>query len=149
MLVKQSRKHYVRVRYAETDKAGVAHHSAYLIWFEEGRVEWLRAVGQTYSDLETRGIHFPVREVSCRYRSPAFFGDALCVTTTLDKVGKASVAFTYRIVRPVDDNLIAKGKTLHACVNEHGRVQPLPTELASFLPVPVTHAGVAKEKSAD
>lgn len=137
------------MRYAETDKAGVVHHSAYLIWFEEGRVEWLRALGQPYPDLETRGIHFPVREVNCRYRSPSFFGNALCVTTTLDKVGRASVSFTYRIVRTSDDNLIADGKTLHACVNERGRVQPLPAALASLLRAPVAHEGVAQEKSAD
>ena len=148
MLVQQSNKHYCRVRYAETDKAGMAHHSAYLIWFEVGRVEWLRALGQPYSDLEARGIHFPVREVSCRYRSPSFFDDLLCVMTTLAKVGKASVLFTYNIVRPSDDNSIADGQTLHACVDGTGRVQPLPAAIASLLRAPVTHERVTKEKSA-
>mgnify|MGYP001346812912 CR=1 FL=1 len=128
-----SSKHYVRVRYAETDKAGIAHHAAYLIWFEEGRVAWLRALGQPYSNLEARGIHFPVREVTCRYRSPSFFDNSLCVTTTLDKVGKASVSFTYRIDRPTDGLLIADGKTLHACVDGRGNVQRLPPAIADLL----------------
>ena len=83
-----SNTHTVRVRYAETDQAGMAHHSAYLPWFEEGRVELLRSVGKPYQALEAEGIHFPVREAYCRYWALALFDDLLRVTTTIEKVGE-------------------------------------------------------------
>ena len=128
-----SNTHTVRVRYAETDKAGMAHHAAYLVWFEEGRVELLRALGSPYRTLEAQGVHFPVRDARCRYRAVALFDDVLNVTTTVRHVGGASVRFGYRIVRPADDVVIAEGTTEHACVDYTGRVQRLPRTLREML----------------
>ncbi len=128
-----SNTHTVRVRYAETDQAGMAHHSAYLPWFEEGRVELLRSVGKPYQALEADGIHFPVREVYCRYWALVVFDDLLRVTTTIEKVGGASVRFGYRIVRKADDALIAEGHTHHACVDDAGKVRRLPRDLRELL----------------
>ena len=128
-----SNTHTVRVRYAETDQAGMAHHSVYLPWFEEGRVELLRSVGKPYQALEAEGIHFPVREAYCRYRALALFDDLLRVTTTIEKVGGASVRFGYGIVRKADDALIAEGHTHHACVDAAGKVRRLPRDLRELL----------------
>ncbi len=128
-----SNAHTVRVRYAETDQAGMAHHSAYLPWFEEGRVELLRSVGKPYQALEAEGIHFPVREAYCRYWALALFDDLLRVTTNIEKVGGASVRFGYRIVRKADDVLIAEGHTRHACVDDAGKVRRLPRDLRELL----------------
>ena len=128
-----SNTHPVRVRYAETDQAGMAHHSAYLPWFEEGRVELLRSVGRPYQALEAEGIHFPVREVYCRYWALVFFDDLLRVTTNIEKVGGASVRFGYRIVRKADDALIADAHTHHACVDDTGKVRRLPPYLRGLL----------------
>ena len=128
-----SNTHTVRVRYAETDQAGMAHHSAYLPWFEEGRVELLRSVGKPYQALEAEGIHFPVRKVYCRYWALVLFDDLLRVTTNIENVGGASVRFGYRIVRKADDALIAEGHTCHACVDDAGKVRRLPRSLRELL----------------
>lgn len=96
-------------------------------------MELLRSLGSPYRMLEARGIHFPVRDVSCRYRALALFDDALHVTTTVRHVGGASVRFGYRIVRPPDDTVIAEGMTEHACVDDTGRVQRLPRTLRELL----------------
>lgn len=128
-----SNSHSVRVRYAETDKAGMAHHSAYLIWFEEGRVELLRGLERPYRALEAAGVHFPVRDACCRYRALALFDDVLSLTTTVEHVGGASVRFGYRLVRPADGVLIAEGATQHACVDDQGRVRRLPPALRELL----------------
>lgn len=123
----------IRVRYAETDQAGMAHHSAFLPWFEVGRVELLRALGKPYQEFETEGFHFPVREVFCRYWVPARFDDELLITTTIEDVGGASTRFGYRIVRETDTILIAEGYTLHACVDNRGKVKRLPPAMRRFL----------------
>jgi acyl-CoA thioester hydrolase len=123
----------VRVRYAETDQAGVAHHSAFLPWFEVGRVELLRALGKPYQEFEAEGLHFPVREAFCRYWVPARFDDELLITTTIEEVGGASIRFGYRITREADVTLVAEGYTLHACVDNQGKVKRLLPEVRRFL----------------
>ncbi len=129
----QSHISVVRVRYAETDQAGMAHHSAFLPWFEVGRVELLRALGKPYQEFEAEGLHFPVREAFCRYWVPARFDDELLITTTIEEVGGASTRFGYRITREADATLIAEGHTLHACVDNQGKVKRLSPEVRQFL----------------
>ena len=68
-------------RYAETDKAGVVHHSVYSVWFEMGRTELLRANGLAYKDLETAGVFFVVAEMKIRYRRPAYYDERLLLET--------------------------------------------------------------------
>jgi acyl-CoA thioester hydrolase len=121
------------VRYAETDQAGMAHHSAFLPWFEAGRVELLRNLGKPYQELEAEGLHFPVREAFCRYWVPARFDDTLLLATTITEVGGASVRFGYRITREPDGVLIAEGHTLHACVDNSGKVKRLPLIVKKIL----------------
>jgi len=125
--------HAVRVRYAETDQAGMAHHAAFLPWFEEGRVELLRSLGKPYQQFEAEGVHFPVREAFCRYWTPARFDDVLLVSTVIEEIGGASARFGYRITRESDATLIAEGYTLHACVSDEGRVKRLPKEIRELL----------------
>jgi acyl-CoA thioester hydrolase len=121
------------VRYAETDQAGMAHHSAFLPWFEEGRVELLRSLGKPYQEFEAEGLHFPVREVFCRYWLPARFDDVLTVSTMIEEVGGASIRFGYHATRASDAALIAEGSTLHACVDNSGKVKRLPLEVRKML----------------
>ncbi|NOT54571.1 MAG: acyl-CoA thioesterase [Deltaproteobacteria bacterium] len=123
----------VRVRYAETDQAGMAHHSAFLPWFEVGRVELLRALGKPYQEFEAEGVHFPVREAFCRYWMPARFDDELLITTTIEEVGGASTRFGYRITRASDATLLAEGHTQHACVDNQGKIKRLPPEMKQLL----------------
>ncbi|MBI3756627.1 MAG: acyl-CoA thioesterase [Deltaproteobacteria bacterium] len=127
--------HTVRVRYAETDQAGMAHHSSFLPWFEEGRVELLRYLGKPYKEFEAEGLHFPVREAFCRYWGPARFDDVLIVETRITEVGGASVRFGYRITRQDDNALIAEGHTAHACIDDRGKVKRLPLEVRKLLSV--------------
>ena len=60
----------IRVRFADTDAQGVAHNSAYLVWFEVARVEYLRAFAGGYQALRDRGVEALVLESFCRYRVP-------------------------------------------------------------------------------
>ena len=73
----------IRVRYAETDKMGIAHHSNYLIWFEAGRSDLCRARGFSYKDMEEKDdALMVVAESYCRYKSPAYYEDvAACKNT--------------------------------------------------------------------
>ncbi len=69
----------IRVRYKETDRMGVVHHSNYVNYCEVARTEFMRARGLSYREMEERGIMLPVREVSMRYMASAYYDDLLTV----------------------------------------------------------------------
>ena len=123
-----------RVRYPEVDRMGVAHHTHYLVWFELGRTELMRAAGLPYGLLEDeRGILFPVIEAGARYRLPARYDDELEVHTRIAGLTPIRVRFEYRIVRPADGAALAEGFSVHAAVGRDGRPQRLPSELTERL----------------
>lgn len=89
--------HRFRVRYAETDAMGVAHHAAYLVWFEAARVEWVRALGFPFGAIEASGYLHAVREVRVQYRRPARFDQQLALRLALVAAGGPRLIFGYRL----------------------------------------------------
>ena len=69
----------LRVRYPETDKMGVVHHTNYFVYFEIARLEYLRGLGLPYSELEKDDTQLAVLEAHCKYKAPARFDDLLVV----------------------------------------------------------------------
>jgi acyl-CoA thioester hydrolase len=119
----------VRVRYQETDRMGVVYHANFLVWFEVGRVEYLRALGASYRQLEEEGVYFPVLEVGCKYHRPARFDDLLQVRTRAERIRWARLRFHYQLVRVVDGTLLAEGWTTHAATDDQGSPRRLPEEV--------------------
>jgi len=113
-------------RYAETDKAGVVHHSVYPVWFEMGRTELLRANGLAYTALEAAGVFFVIAEIHVKHRRPAYYDDKLELETVCSKVTAGKIEHTYRLTRPADSTLLAEGWTILACVNSEGKVRRVP-----------------------
>jgi len=116
----------IRVRYAEADQMGVAHHSRYWVYFEAGRTELLRAQGTAYRDLEQQGVFFVVAKCSARYYAPARYDDVLTLTTRVGKLGRVRIDHAYELRRKNDDELIATAETTLACVDRQGRLRPIP-----------------------
>ena len=114
----------VRVRYAETDRMGLVHHANYLVYFEQGRTELLRANGLSYKSLEDQGFLLVLTKVEVRYRSPARYDDLLTIRTSVTRMTMVRIDHRYEVLR--DGCLIADGTTTLACVDPEGRVQPLP-----------------------
>jgi acyl-CoA thioester hydrolase len=105
----------IRVRFADTDAQGVAHNSAYVVWFEVARVEYLREFAGGYQALRDEGVEALVLESFCRYRIPARFDDELVVHTRCVGPRGARFRYEYAIVR--GEELLADGFTEHACVD--------------------------------
>ena len=116
------------VRYAETDAQGIVHHSNYLVWFEEGRSDFLRQQGLYYSDLEKQGYFVVVAEAQVQYRAPAFYEDQVTIETTLARARSKVLEFTYRAVNAAG-TLLAEGRTVHVVLGRERRPVPLPQEL--------------------
>ena len=92
----------IRVRYEETDAAGVVYYANYLVYFEVARVEALRAVGVPITEVERRGVTLPAVSASCTYHSPARVDDLLDVAMWTEHVGRASFGFAYEVRRVVE-----------------------------------------------
>src|SRR5688572_13328486 len=141
----------IRVRYSECDPMGVAHHTAYPVWFEMGRTELLRGGGRapasqpdlieappplsreplgkrcgamSYRDLEDQGIFLAVVSLEVRYKKPARYDDLLMLETTLTGAGHVKIEHEYKLLR--DNLLLASGATTLACLDRQGRLRPLP-----------------------
>jgi acyl-CoA thioester hydrolase len=105
----------VRVRYADTDAAGVCYYANFLAFFEVGRVELLRHLGLPIREAEARGFVFPCAEAHVRYHRPALLDDLLAVELWVTDVRRSSFSFAYRVLR--GDELVASGETRHAAVD--------------------------------
>ena len=118
----------VEVRYAESDQMGFAHHSAAVVWFELGRVGWLRDVGLSYRKLEEDGVLLPVVRLDVRYLAPARFEDLVVIQSRVIEVTRVRVVFANRLLREEygQRTLLAEGEVELACVNRQGRPQRLP-----------------------
>ncbi len=104
----------VRVRYAETDQMGVVYYSNYLVWMEVGRVEYCKAVGFNYRDMEREDhVCLAVAEAQCRYVFPARYDDEVIVKTWIARASRRLVAFGYEMLRAEDGRVLAHGETTH------------------------------------
>ena len=110
----------IRVRYAETDKMGIAYHGNYFTWFEVARVNMLEELGIPYRDLEAEGYLLPVLECRAKFMSSAFFDDLLTVTTVMEDVPLARIELTYEVHR--GEELLCKGATTHGFVTASGEL---------------------------
>jgi acyl-CoA thioester hydrolase len=119
----------VRVRYAETDKMGVVYYANYLVWFEVGRCEWLRATGYSYQRLETDGTVLPVIQAQCEYRRPVRYDDEIDIRAKATLLSPARVRFDYHVVPSGAAEPSAVGWTEHCGVDATGRPRRLPPAL--------------------
>ncbi len=116
----------LRVRYAETDAMGIVYHTNYLIWFEVGRGEYLRARGGDYSEFEAQGFYLPVIEVDARFLAPARYDDVVVVRTSVEEFRSRSMTFYYEVVMQETGQVLATGHTRHLCTDREGRVRKFP-----------------------
>lgn len=121
-----------RVRYAETDQMGVAHHSSYLLWFEIGRTEFCRKKGLPYSEIEKRGFYLVVVEVHCRYRKPLFYDQKFKIRTKLEEINGRKVKFSYQLLSG-DESIHAEGYSTHVATDKNGKAVVIPEDIISIL----------------
>ena len=123
----------VRVRYAETDKMGIVYYGNYFIYFEIGRVEYLRQRGLDYRRMELDDDSFTVvAEAKCRYRRPARYDDPLRIRTRVTLARSRTIAFGYEILHDETGELLTTGETVHVVCDSNGRPKPLPEKYRRY-----------------
>jgi acyl-CoA thioester hydrolase len=135
----------VRVIYGDTDQMGVVYYANYLRFFEGARGHYIRALGLSYGDIETRGILLPVYEASVNYLKSARYDDLLAVELSQTHT-RVKIRFEYKVHRiaegagregsaaaPAAGDLLALGHTVHVCVGKDGKPTRAPEWLLQAL----------------
>ncbi len=108
------------VQYYETDKMGITHHSNYIKWMEEARIDFLRRIGWDYARLEQDGIVSPVVEATCRYRKSTTFGDEVFITVSVREYRGLKLVLAYEM-KDAEGNVVATAASEHCFLDKSGK----------------------------
>ena len=111
-----------RAQYYETDRMGIIHHSNYIRWMEEARNDFLSKIGYSYSRMESEGITSPVVSVSCEYRSPVRFDDAVEIKTSLSGYNGVRMTLKYVMTNLTDGKICTLAESSHCFLGTDGNV---------------------------
>ncbi len=106
------------VKYYECDRMGITHHSNYIRFMEEARVDWMDQLGFGFDRMEAEGVVSPVVAVECRYKHPSTFKDVIEVTVTVAETTPLKIVFSYDMT--VNGRPVCTGTSTH-CFLENGR----------------------------
>jgi acyl-CoA thioester hydrolase len=130
----------VKVRFAETDAQGIAHHAAFVVWLEVARVAHLERRAGGYQHIRERGLEALTTEVHVRYHRAAYFDETLTVWARCLDLRGARFRYEYAITR--DGELVADASTGHATVDRATyRPTRVPAWLAAALATDGSEAG--------
>ncbi len=108
------------VQYYETDKMGITHHSNYIRWMEEARIDFLSQIGWDYAKLEEMGIVSPVLNVTCDYKRTTTFPDQIYISVSVKEFRGVKLHLAYEM-KDKDGNIVCNGTSSHAFLNREGR----------------------------
>lgn len=106
-----------KVNYYETDQMGIVHHSNYIRFFEEARLDMMEQVGMDYAAMEATGLIIPVLGVQCQYVFPFTYGDEMEISTKLVKFDGLRMEFSYEIRISGEDKVRTTGSSSHCFLN--------------------------------
>lgn len=102
-----------KANYYETDQMGIVHHSNYILWFEEARVDFMEQIGFGYKKAVESGIDFALLSVYCEYKSMVRFGDILHIHMSISELTNTRMTVSYEIYGADSNVLCTTGKTQH------------------------------------
>lgn len=103
--------------YYETDQMGIIHHSNYIRWFEEARIEFLKQIGIPYDEMERRGLLIPVLGVSCKYQKAFRYGDTFQIYMKIQNFKGVKFSVEYEVYQKATNQLHATGTSDHGFVD--------------------------------
>ena len=124
---------YIRkINYYETDKMGITHHSNYIRWMEEARIDFLEQIGFGYAKLEEDGIVSPIIGVECEYKSPTTFGDSVEIKVEIEEFRGVMLVIKYTMIKCGGGELVLSGRTKHCFLNSEGKPIMLKKQFPEF-----------------
>lgn len=115
-------------QYYETDQMGIIHHSNYIRWMEEARLDFMSQCGVPYKELEDMGIIIPVLSVSCQYRSMVHFNDYVSIWVKVVRYSSVKMEIEYAFTNTRTGELSTTGTSTHCFLNRDYRPMALKKE---------------------
>ncbi len=110
-----------KVHYYETDKMGVTHHSNYVRWMEEARVDFLDQIGYGYAKMEREGIISPVIGIECEYKKTTTFDDEIRIRPEIESFNGIKLVIRYTMTNVQTGDLVLIGKSKHCFLTKEGK----------------------------
>ena len=109
-----------KVQYYETDRMGIVHHSNYVRWMEEARMDFFRQIGCGYEELEAQGIISPVTSVECKYKVTTTFADLIEIDVQVAEFKGVKLKLRYEMKR--DAEVVCEGISEHCFLDGDGKI---------------------------
>jgi acyl-CoA thioester hydrolase len=122
------------VQYYETDKMGITHHSNYVRWMEEARIDFLEKIGWNYARLEDMGVISPVIGIDCRYLIATTFSEVVEIRVAVEELKGVRLKLRYEMTNE-DGKTVCNGHSEHCFVNGEGKPIRLKKEQPEFYSV--------------
>lgn len=119
------------VQYYETDKMGITHHSNYVRWMEEARIDFLRQIGWDYAKLEECGIVSPVVGIDCKYQHPTTFSDEVYIEVKVKEFNGALLKLEY-LMTNADGQKVLESHSQHCFLGSDGKFLRLNKKFPEF-----------------
>ncbi len=110
-----------KVQYYETDRMGITHHSNYIRWMEEARMNFLTQIGWGYEKMEEAGIISPVIAVDCKYKHSTTFADEVSIEVKIKAFNGIKLVLEYTMKKTADDSLVLTGTSEHCFLDKNSR----------------------------
>lgn len=121
-----------KVHYYETDKMGITHHSNYIRWMEEARIDFLEKIGYGYPKLEQDGIISPVIGVECQYKHPTTFDDTVCIGVEIAEFKGVKLVIRYTMTNQLSGETVLTGRSTHCFTDTNGKPIILKKQFPEF-----------------
>lgn len=112
----EATKYCRKINYYETDQMGIVHHSNYIRFFEEARLDLMEQIGLSYVEMEENGLIIPVLSVDCSYKKPLHFGDEIEILSSIVKYDGLKMECAYEIY--CHDELCTTGHSGHCFLDK-------------------------------
>ncbi len=110
-----------KVQYYETDKMGITHHSNYIKWMEEARIDFLEQIGFGYDRVEALGIISPVVSVECKYKAVTKFPEEVFIDVFVESFNGIRLTLGYDM-KNAEGKTVCVAKSEHCFMNEEGKI---------------------------
>ncbi|MBQ9845515.1 MAG: acyl-CoA thioesterase [Oscillospiraceae bacterium] len=110
-----------KVNYYETDRMGITHHSNYIRWMEEARIDFLEQLGWGYDKIEAMGIISPVTAVDCRYKNTTTFADVVDIEVWVAEFRGVKLKIGYLMTKS-DGTPVCEAVSEHCFLNSEGKI---------------------------
>lgn len=112
-------------KYYETDQMGIIHHSNYIRFMEEARIDFLKQIGFPMEKIEADGIVSPVVNVSCDYKKMSYFADVLCIRVTVKEYRGVRLILGYEMTEKSTGEVRAAATSTHCFMKKDGSLAVL------------------------